>query len=283
MKIGVVGPTERAAVWDSYLRTSRMVEEVLVTSHIRHLKQVDACLLLDDSEKNLERTLTLLKEGVPVYLISSLPTDPEALRKVHSASEEAGVPVQLSHWPSFSASTHWMQQQVTHPRWMHIERHLISAQYLENLDQFTGLWLDEIALVLKWVDGGASKVAARTSIVQDNPVGILIQIQFERGVSASIAIHMTASHPRHTRIVSDGSRQLELDVLEQKVRSVTFSKGAQLSIQRFDFDATQTAELSLTRFLKSLQTGREGIFSAFDALQAAKMAREISMQITASL
>lgn len=280
MKIGVVGPTDRANVWDGYLRNSRMVDDILITSQIHHLKQVDACLLLDDSAKNLERTLNLLKEGIPVYLVATLPNDPETLRKVHSVSEEAGVPVQFSHWPTFSASIHWMQQQMTHPRWIHIERHLLSAQYIENLENFTGFWLDELALVLKWVDGGASKVSARSSVVQDNPVGILIQIQFERGVSASILISLTASQPRHTRIVSDGIQQLELDVLEQQVRSIRFSKGAHMSIQRHDFDASQTAELSLNRFLKTLQTGREKSFNAFDALQAAKVAREIQAQIS---
>ncbi|MGA1495979.1 MAG: hypothetical protein ACO37D_11340, partial [Rhodothermales bacterium] len=279
MKIAIIGQTERADVWEKHLRSFRSVQEVVSTSRLDFVGQADACLLIDDSEDKLGQVLKAVKLGYPTFLVSRLSCDIDRLRQIHAASQEAGAPVQFSHWPTFASSMHWMRQQVPKPTWYSATKHLLAAAYTENADQLSAHWIDEVALVCKWFDSSVQRMSAHAHMVKGFPTGIHIQLHFENGSTAVIAVSLVHSNPSHVRIASDPQMQLEIDVTSQQIRSITFEQGAHLSIQKYSFDASDTAELSLGRFLKAVQQRKPVSFSTYDALRTATIVDQIEKQI----
>jgi len=279
MKIAIVGQTDRADAWEKHIRAYRTVEEVIITSRLRYVGDADACVLLDDSEDRLEQVLKTVKLGYPTYLVSRLSDDTEVLRKIHSASQESGVPVQFSHWPTLAASTHWMRQQIQRPEWFTASKQLISAAYTENTEQFRFHWMDEIALISKWMDSSVQRVSAQAARVQGNMTGVTMLLHFEHGGTAFISLSLVSSSPGHFRSAGDSNIQLECDVSNQQVRSIGFSEGSHLTVRKQSFDATGTAELSVGRFLKSVQNRKPVSYSAFDALRTARIVEMIDRQL----
>lgn len=279
MKIAIVGQTERAAAWEQYIRAYRTVEEVLITSRLRYVDNADACVLLDDSEDRLDRVLKSVKLGFPTYLVGRLSLDTDLLRKIHSASQESGVPVQFSHWPILAASTHWMRQHIQKPEWFNATKHLISASYTENAEQVRFHWIDEVALASKWMDSSVQRVTAQAARIQGNLTGATIFLNFEHGGTAFISISLVSSSSVHVRSAGDLNLHLECDVPSQQVRSIGFSEGSHLTIQKQSFDGSGTAELSVGRFLKAVQHRKPVSYSVFDALRTARIVEMIDRQL----
>ncbi len=280
MKIAIVGQTERAEAWESYLRAYRTVEEVLITSRLQYVDDADACLLLDDSEDRLERVLKTVKLGYPTYLVGRLSCETDGLRKIYAASQESGVPVQFSHWPTLAASTHWMRQQVQRPEWFSATKNLISATYTENTEQLRFHWIDEVALISKWMDSSVQRVTAQAARVQGHLTGVTILLHFENGGTAFISVSLVSSTAAHVRSAGDTNLQMECDVTAQEVRTIGFNEGSHLTIRKQSFDATGTAELSVGRFLKSVQHRKPVSFSVFDALRTARIVEMIDRQLS---
>ena len=279
MKIAIVGETERATAWEKYIRAYRSVEEVIITSRLRYVGDADACVLLDDSEERLDKVLKIVKLGYPTYLVSRLSCDTDLLRKIHAASQESGVPVQFSHWPTLAASTHWMRQQIQRPEWFTASKQLISATFSENVEQIRFHWIDEIALISKWMDSSVQRVSAQSARVQGNLTGVTMLLHFENGGTAFITLSLVSSSPSHTRSAGDSNVQLECDVVTQQVRSIGFSEGSHLTIRKQNFDASGTAEMSVGRFLKSVQNRKPVSYSVFDALRTARIVEMVDRQL----
>ena len=279
MKVAIIGQSDRAAAWENHLRGFQSVNEVYITQKIRHLKEVDACILVDDSDKRLIRLLKILKLSYPTFLISKISDRYDELQAVHAVSQEAGVPVQFAHWPTFAAASHWMRQQMKRPRRIHVTKHLVSASFSENKVQLTQHWLDEVGLFVKWMDSGVQKVSVSATRLSSCLTSLDMMLHFESGATATLSFSLTSAHASHVRTVADSSIELECDVATQQVRSISVDKGGYLTVKKHNFDPSQTAELSIGRFLKAVQHGKSVAFSSFDAIRTAAAAKLVQQQL----
>jgi len=75
MKVGIVGDAKRAVAWEKHLRPHRIVKEVELCAHINEVGKVDACLLIDDTDQNLDLLLEGIHQGFNCFLISRPPTN----------------------------------------------------------------------------------------------------------------------------------------------------------------------------------------------------------------
>ena len=105
MKVGIVGDATRTVAWEKHLRPHGIVSEVNLVPTVSDLGSVDACLILDNSESNLDTLLETVQNGYSCFLISKQPTDIPKLEKIHRAAKESGVKIQFSHWPSLAPAT----------------------------------------------------------------------------------------------------------------------------------------------------------------------------------
>ncbi|NBC26326.1 MAG: hypothetical protein GVY08_05665, partial [Bacteroidetes bacterium] len=81
MKLLVAGDKIRGKQWEKYLRKKLSVTEVTLTTDLQN-PAADAVVLLNESPGTLHKLLTLVQKGMPVYLVSSLPTDVGFLQKL---------------------------------------------------------------------------------------------------------------------------------------------------------------------------------------------------------
>lgn len=284
MRIAIIGPKERVESWEDCFRSYRTVRQVTTVTtgdepfllpDQEWLGDADACLLLDDSPAKLANVRQVVRLGLPVYLVSRLSFDVEGLRQIQLSSEEAGVPVQFSHWPTFSASTQAMRQRVHRPRWFHARRILPLAAYTESVAGLAHAWMDEVALAGAWIDSRLLRVDVDAPDVAGRPTGVHVRMAFENGAAAVVDISLIGGQPVHSRVAQDAHAQVECDVLEQRV--MTLDPHGPTS--RSSFDARETARLSVGRFLKAAGHRGEAAFSVHDALRAAEMAAAIRKKL----
>lgn len=115
MKVGIVGDATRTVAWEKHLRPHGIVSEVNLVPTVSDLGSVDACLILDNSESNLDTLLETVQNGYSCFLISKQPTDVPKLERIHRAAKESGVKIQFSHWPSLAPATQWMMDEIHRP------------------------------------------------------------------------------------------------------------------------------------------------------------------------
>lgn len=276
MKIAIVGERERATAWEKHLRKLSTVKEVVITTSLSDGKGLDAVLLIDDSGDNLHRLLHSVKGGNHTYLISKLPTDKSLLEKLYHVSEEARVNVQFSHWPSLSESMNWIQKEVIKPELIQIKKESVPLNNrVLSLDDFNYNWVDELALIIKWMGGNIHRYEVKPIIVDSNYLGLDITLRFENASLASMQFLATAEREIHQRIFSNRSVMANCDVTKQKVRLFRGNKGDRLTIQEKTFDPSDTAEWSVVQFIKSIQLEQETIFSPYHALRTANALDQI--------
>ncbi len=276
MKIAIVGERERATAWEKHLRKLSTVKEVVITTSLSDSSGLDAVLLIDDSKDNLHRLLNSVKAGNHTYLISKLPTDSPLLEKLYHVSEEAHVNVQFSHWPSLSESMNWIQKKVTKPELIQIKKESVPVNNrVLSLDDFYHNWIDELALIIKWMGGNIHRYEVKPIIVDSNYLGLNITLRFENASLATIQFLATAEREVHQRIFSNRSVMANCDVTKQKVRLYRGNNSDRLTIQEKAFDPSDTAEWSVVQFIKSIQLEQETIFSPYQALRTANALDQI--------
>lgn len=276
MKIAIVGERERATAWEKHLRKLSTVKEVVITTSLSDGKGLDAVLLIDDSKNNLHRLLHSVKAGNNTYLISKLPTDQTLLEKLYHVSEEAQVNVQFSHWPSLSESTNWIQKEVTKTELIQIKKESVPLNNRAlSIDDFHHTWVDELALIIKWMGGNIHRYEVKPIVIDSNYLGLDITLRFENASLASMQFLATAEREVHQRIFSNRSVMANCDVTKQKVRLYRGNNGDRLTIREKTFDPSDTAEWSVVQFIKSIQLEQETIFSPYHALRTANALDQI--------
>lgn len=276
MKIAIVGERERATAWEKHLRKLSVVKEVTITTSLSDSTGLDAVLLIDDSKENLQRLLHSVKGGNHTYLISKLPTDKTLLEKLYHVSEEAHVNVQFTHWPSLSESMNWIQKEVSKPELIQIKKESVPLNNrVLSEDDFHHQWTDELALIIKWMGGNIHRYEVKPIIVQGNYMGLDLTLRFENAALASMQFLAAGEKEVHQRIFSNRKVMANCDVTRQKVKIYRGNDMDRLSIQEKKFDPTDTAEWSVTQFIKSIQMDQETIFSPYDALRTANALDQI--------
>lgn len=271
MKIAIIGNKERASAWEKHLRKLTIVSEVVFTGTLTEDKDVAAVLLIDDSADCLSHLLRSIKLGNHTYLISKMPSDLELLETIYHTSEEARVNVQFSHWPSMAESMNWIRQQVSKPDLIQIKKESVPHNFraMESED-FKLDWLDELALIVKWLGGNIHRFEVKPIQLHQHLLGLNLNLRYENSSVASIQYLSSAVKETHQRIFSNRTTIADCDVINQKVRLHTLNELNKVTVREKKFDPSDTAEWSVIQFIKSIQMSQNTLFSPYDALQTAK-------------
>ncbi|MDR9417102.1 MAG: hypothetical protein RI564_12525 [Gracilimonas sp.] len=281
MKVGIVGDAKRAVAWEQHLRPHQIVKEVELCAHINEIGDVDACLLVDESDQNLEVLQEGIQLGLNCYLISKMPTDSVKLEKIYRSTREAGVHVQFSHWPTLAPATQWMMDRMHRPTYLSVSRLIQYTQFMNSEDEFRHFWIDELGLCMKWMDSGIHHAEAKKIILNDiHPSAIHIFLRFDNGATADLSIYTGASENRHFRIASNKIEILECDVSTQDIRIGRLNSGNHLYFEKQSFDPTKSAEKSALLFLKSIQMNKESLYTAYDAYLLSKQVKSLEKRIS---
>lgn len=276
MKVGIVGPVQRAQVWEKHLRQLNSVKEVVIAPELSGVRGMNACLLVDDSSANLDLLSEAIRLGMHSYLISDLPTDETALRNVHALSEESDVRVQLSHWPTLSPASQWMKNQLPKPDFIQVVREHSHLTFTENRQRIRKQWVDEIAWIVKWINLGTHRIEARPAISGVEGSGIRVHLKFENGASASLFHLAAGTGERHRRVASGAGTLLDCEVTGQEVKKIEIDHFGRLNVESRNFDATRAAALSAMLFFKAVKVRGRTAYTPYDALQASIAAGKIS-------
>jgi hypothetical protein len=280
MKISIVGEKERAAAWEKHVRKLTAVKEVVITSDLQVADNPNAVLLIDDSNENLQRLLNSIKAGHHTFLISKLPTDPFMIEKVYHASAEANVNVQFSHWPSISESMNWIHQQVKKPNLLQIKKETVPRNYrVIDSEDFEYDWIDELALVIKWMGGNIHRYEVKPIKLGTIPLGLSLTLRYENSAVVSMQYLASSVKERHQRIFSNQHIMADFNVIKQNIRLHKLNDLNRITILEKVFDPTGTAEWSVVQFIKSIQLGQPTLFSPYDALLTARAADKIKSLI----
>ncbi|MGM0589676.1 MAG: hypothetical protein ACQETE_14735 [Bacteroidota bacterium] len=278
MTVGIVGPRERAQVWEKHLRTHRSVDQVIITSSVHDLGTTDACLLLDNSEERMDNTFQAIRLGMHVFLIGMLPTEKRAAERVYRASEEANVIVQFAHWPTLTPSTQWMHAQIPNPRSIQIIRDIPRLKFNELDQNLEQLWIDEVTFCSKWM-GSVHHAEARQWKLGTSDMGIQLFLRFDSTATAVICLNSSAESEAHRRTVIGSTRIADCNVLNQVVRLGQPGDLDQLHYERKQFDPRDSAQMAATKFLKSIQLKRPAPFNAYDLMRATQLIEQIKQRI----
>ncbi|MEX0720228.1 MAG: hypothetical protein WD059_06140 [Balneolaceae bacterium] len=280
MKVGIVGDAERAVAWEQHLRPHRIVHEVDLSPNIQAVGKVDACFLIDDTAENLTKLMEGIQLGLNCFLISKPPEDKHMLEKIHRATKEAGVYVQLSHWPTLAPATQWMMNRVNRPAAITIIREVNYSQFSNLENEFKQLWMDELGLCLKWVDSGIHHLEAKEiNLGNKQPLLIHLFLRFDNGTSADIQIYAGGGENRHQRIIATKQEVLECDVPSQNIRVGRLNSGDRLYFEKKKFDPATSAEKASLIFLKSIQMNKEPAYTSYDAYQLAVQVERIEQRL----
>lgn len=264
MKIGIVGPADRAVAWEKHLRPHRSVSEVAIAANLSEIGDIDACFLLDDQSGDLKRLLQTVKAGYHTFFIAPLPTDTERVEKIYHAGEESNVLLQFSHWPTLAPASKWMAKKVAKPSFVQISRKISHSEYLETGHNFDYYWIDELAFCLRWINGAVHHMDLQTVEFSDNDIYALhMLLRFDSGATSNIYINVAASESEHQRLAANNHYLLDCDVLKQTVRLGEENESGHLYFNKQSFDATKAAELAALEFIKSIQLNRSTIYNAY--------------------
>jgi hypothetical protein len=232
---------------------------------------IAAVLLIDDTVDCLPNLLRSIQLGNHTYLISKIPSDLELLETIYHSSEEAGVNVQFSHWPSMAESMNWIRQQVFKPDLIQIKKESVPLNFraMESED-FKFDWLDELALIIKWLGGNIHRFEVKPIQLHHHLLGLNLTLRYENSALASIQYLGSAAKETHQRIFSNRNTIADCDIINQKVRLHTLNELNKVTVREKKFDPTDTAEWSVIQFIKSIQMNQSTLFSPYDALQTAR-------------
>lgn len=271
MKIGIVGPADRASAWEKHLRSHRSVTEVAIAAKLSNIGDVNACFLLNEDDDRLQQLLRAVKEGYHTFLVAPLPTDTQLVEKVYHTAEEANVLLQFSHWPTLAPASKWMAKKVSKPSFIQVSREISHAEYLESGYSFDYYWIDELAFCLRWINGAVHHMDLKTVKLSENKIYALhMLLRFDSGATANIHINVAAAKSRHHRLAADNNFLLDCDVLNQSARLGEENADGHLYFSRQSFDASKAAELAALEFVKSIQMNRPTIYNGYHLMELTK-------------
>lgn len=281
MKVGIIGDAKRAVAWERHLRPHQIVQEVELCPGITELGDVDACILADETEQNLDLLLEAIQQGLNCFLVALQPTDTKKLENIYRASMEAGVHVQFSHWPTLAPATQWMMDRLPRPSHISISRNIHYTQFMNGKNEFRHFWIDELGLCMKWIDSGIHHIEAKQITLNEAyPSAIQLFLRFDNGSTADINIYTGAASNRHKRISANKQEILECDAPEQEVRIGRLNSGDHLFFEKQTFDPAKAAEKAALMFLKSVQMKRETSYTPYDAYQLSLQVDQIEKRLS---
>lgn len=280
MKIGIVGPAERAVAWEKHLRPHRLVSEVAIARHLSEIGEIDACFLLNDKPDRLQHLLETVKAGYHTFLVAPLPTDTQQVEKVYHAAEESNIRLQFTHWPTLAPASKWMAKKVSKPTFIQVTRKISHGEYLESRYDFDYYWMDELAFCLRWINGAVHHLDLKTVKLSENNIYSLhMLLRFDSGATANIYVNVASAASEHHRLAANNHFLLDCNVLEQTVRLGQENDNGHLYFKKQSFDASKAAELAALEFIKSIQLKRPTIYNGYHLLELNKTMDKIKKRL----
>lgn len=279
MKVGIIGPAERAAAWEEHLAGHSSVSEAVIAGNIEKAGSADACLLLKDEEDKLDKAIATVKQGIHTFLISKLPVGDSDIKKLYYAAEEANVRIQFSHWPTLAPASQFTAMKIPKPSFIQIVRRVSHSAFLENDISHRFLVMDELAYCLKCVNSSVHQISYSSSVQDGKATASHALIQFDSGATAAVYINTAAEDNRHTRFVSDSNLIAECEVRPQHVRLGHRTEGGPLFFDRKEFDATEAAQQAVTKFLKAIQLKNPTLYNGYDLVRLNNMIDKIDNKV----
>lgn len=281
MRIGIVGPADRAVAWEKHLRSHRLVTEVAIAGQLSEIGDIDACFLLGDQSEHLKRLLQTVKAGYHTFFIAPIPTHTQQVEKIYHAAEEANVLVQFSHWPTLAPASKWMAKKVSKPSFIQVNRKISHSEYLETDHDFDYYWIDELAFCLRWINGAVHHMDLKTVEFShnNNIYALHMLLRFDSGATANIYINVAAAESEHHRLAANNHYLLDCNVIKQTVRLGEENESGHLYFNKQSFDATKAAELAALEFIKSIQLKRPTIYNAYHLLELNKIMDKVKKRL----
>ena len=279
MKVAIIGEKKRALAWEKHVRKLSVVDEVILSTSLFYDSGINAVILLDDSHESLNRLLETVRSGQHSYLVSRIPLHQEKLETIHSSSQEAGVHVQFSHWPSITPATQWIHQQLDKPGLIQVKKEIEPVNFKVDAEDFEHHWTDEVAYFTKWLGGNVHRIDVKPITLSEITLGLNLTLRFEDASVASLQLSAFGKSDVHQRILSNRTAMIDNDVLKQSVRVYRLNDRKRVSIQKKQFDPADTAEWSVMQFFKSIQINKSTIFTPYDALLTSKIVDKIKEHI----
>ena len=280
MKMGIIGPAERASVWEQRVRHIQSVSEVVTTERSAYLGPVDACIFLDESRNKYEKLLDLIRKSVHVFAIVPLNIDSEMALRLFRSAEESRVQVQFAHWATFTSLTEWMTEQIPNPRSLYFSRVLPRSVFLGYQTGFNHLWLEDIALCLSWISSEVHRIETIPVRHGGEELALHLHIRFDNGATGTVYVSTLGSDVRHERMASDNKMSIQANVLENHVRLAHVTAEERLAVEQKKIEQREPASTALLRFIKSIQMRLDPPFSVYHLLRLSRTLEGIQSQLT---
>lgn len=279
--VGIVGPMERAKVWERRLRPFASVKEVIISNQLSVLGDVDANIILEQDGNCFEDALQAVRLGQHVFLISQIPTESNMVEKLYHAAEESNVILQFANWATFSPSSQWMLNHVFKPKLIHIRRDIPRTEFLDYDAPFERIWMEDLGLILKWMNSNVHRVEANlVSLNPEQEIAIQIYIRFDNGSTAVIFVNTMSSINRHERFAANQTITVQCDVTQQNIRIAHNGPRSNHYFERKELQGSEPADIAVNLFLKSIQLKKPSPFSGYEALQLVNTIHKIKERVT---
>lgn len=275
MKIGIIGPAQRALAWEEHLAGHSTVSEIVIAGNLQKAGSLNACLLIDE---DLEEALTAVKKGIHVYVISKLPYDADEIEKLYHASQEANVRLQFSHWATLALTSQFCIQKISAPSFIQTIREVNYTTFLENNLDSHDIIIDELAYCLKYIDSSIYQTNFNNSVLGGHSAAGHALLKFDNGATASIFVNTAADCNKHKRVIADRNFLIECDIKEQRIRIGRKAESDHLFFDRKEFDASQAAEQSVIKFLKAIRLKKSTLYNGYDLLRLSKILERMKLK-----
>lgn len=279
MKVGIIGPASRTVAWEKHLAGHSSVSETVIAAELDKAGPIDACLLLNETDNNIDQAITSVKNGYHTFLISKLPLDISRVEKLFFASEEANVRLQFSHWPTIAPASQWIANKISKPSFIQCIREVKYSTFVENNSNHQALWVDELAYCLKGINSSVFQINYNHSKLKERTVATHIMLQFDNSSTASIYVNTASERDTHTRYIADGNFGIECEVESQQARIARMLENGPLFFERKKFDPALAAEQAVIKFLKAIQLKKPTLYNGYDLLRLVKTLKKINVII----
>lgn len=275
MIVAISGDIDRARAWEKHLRQIRQVREVVISSELPQRKEADALILIGQGSGDLPALNRAIRAGFHTFHIAGLYDHTEELLKIHELSREAGVQVQMSHWPSLNLSGSRIRSEIGKIEHIQVRRESPLTQGKPDSKQLFKNWSDEVALAVNWLGGNLHHAEAKPIQISGSDTGLSITLRFDDSSLASFQFFMGSEKAHHQRVFAGRSMVCETDVLSGEMRFLHKSDRGHLILREYSSDPTGTAVWSLQQFFKSIRMKSDTLFTPYTAYRSALIVDKI--------
>lgn len=276
LRIGILGPAERGAVWEQRLRPHASVREVVLSDSLQAIGAVDAVILLEENSQRMDLAQQIILKGIHAFVVGRMPTDRQLAERLSRLSEESGIVLQFANWSFFNPTTQFMMANIRRPDLLVFQREYAFASYRDIRASYAGYWQEDLALILKWMDSQVHRMdVTRIPFGDEETLATHLTLRFDNGSTASLYSGISHEENRHTRFVSDVRMAAECDVARKSVRLIHHGGHPAPMADSRTFDKEEPAKLAVTMFLKAVQMRTPAAYSAHDLLRFTRVLESV--------